>query len=131
VRLAEDEVLSPAAPAPDVLVAFNGPSLAKFGPNVVDGGIVLYDSATIQDVADLPGRRIVPVPMARIANELGRQTVKNVVALGALAAVTHLFPEATFFTALREAFRGKPALLPLNEQAFAVGVRAAGNGGMQ
>jgi 2-oxoisovalerate ferredoxin oxidoreductase beta subunit len=124
VRLAEAEVLSPAAPAPDVLLAFNPPSLAKFGPNVVDGGIVLYDSATILDVPDLPGRRIVPVPIARIANELGRLTVKNVVALGALAAVTELFPEATFFTALRDAFRGKPALLPLNEQAFEAGTRA-------
>ena len=124
VRLAEAEVLSPAAPAPDVLVAFNAPSLAKFGPTVVDGGIVLYDSATIPDLPDLPGRRIVPVPLARIANELGRLTVKNVVALGALAAATHLLPETTFVTALGDVFRGKPALLPLNEEAFAAGLRA-------
>ena len=32
VRIAEAEVLSPAAPAPHLLVAFNAPSLAKFGP---------------------------------------------------------------------------------------------------
>jgi 2-oxoisovalerate ferredoxin oxidoreductase beta subunit len=124
VRLAEDEVLSPAVPKPDVLLAFNGPSLAKFGPTVLDGGIVLYDSATIPDLPDLPGRRIVPVPLARIASELGQPTVKNVVALGALAAVTQLFPDATFFTALRDVLRGKPALLPLNEAAFAAGLRA-------
>jgi 2-oxoisovalerate ferredoxin oxidoreductase beta subunit len=128
VRLAADEVLSPAAPAPDILVAFNAPSLAKFGPSVVDGGIVLYDSATIPDVPDLPGRRIVPVPIARIASALGQLTVKNVVALGALAAVTSLFPEATFLAALREAFGGKPTHVPLNEQAFEAGVRAVGGG---
>jgi 2-oxoisovalerate ferredoxin oxidoreductase beta subunit len=127
VRLAETEVLSPAAPAPDVLVAFNAPSLARFGPTVVDGGIVLYDSATIPERPDLPGRRIVPVPLARIANGLGRLTVKNVVALGGLAGVTHLFPDATFSAALRDAFRGKPALLPLNEAAFAAGVQAVVN----
>ena len=34
VHVAEDEVLSPAAPHPHVLVAFNAPSLAKFGPTV-------------------------------------------------------------------------------------------------
>jgi 2-oxoisovalerate ferredoxin oxidoreductase beta subunit len=129
VRLAADEVLSPAAPAPDILVAFNAPSLAKFGPNVVDGGIVLYDSATIPEVPNLPGRRIVAVPITRIANELGRLAVKNVVALGALAAVTDLFPETTFVTALRDALCGKPALLPLNEAAFAAGVRAVVNDG--
>jgi 2-oxoisovalerate ferredoxin oxidoreductase beta subunit len=124
VRLAHDEVLSPAAPAPDVLVAFNAPSLAKFGPDVVGGGVVLYDSATIADAPDLPGRRIIPVPISQIANALGRLTVKNVVALGALAAATRLFPEATFSAALRDAFREKAALLPLNEQAFAAGLRA-------
>ncbi|HEY7514664.1 MAG TPA: thiamine pyrophosphate-dependent enzyme, partial [Vicinamibacteria bacterium] len=43
VRIAEEEVLSPAAPRPHVLVAFNAPSLAKFGPAVPSGGIVLYD----------------------------------------------------------------------------------------
>ena len=32
VRVAESEVLSPAAPAPHALVAFNAPSLARFGP---------------------------------------------------------------------------------------------------
>ena len=129
VRLAENEVLSPAVPAPDLLLAFNGPSLAKFGPAVVDGGLVLYDSATIPDVPELAGRRIVAVPITRIANELGRLAVKNVVALGTLAAVTHLFPEETFLTALRDAFRGKPALLPLNEQAFEAGLRAVGDHG--
>jgi 2-oxoisovalerate ferredoxin oxidoreductase beta subunit len=40
VRIAEDEVLSPSAPFPDILVAFNAPSLAKFGPTVVRGGTV-------------------------------------------------------------------------------------------
>ena len=38
VHIAQDEVLSPAVPHPNVLVAFNAPSLAKFGPQVVRGG---------------------------------------------------------------------------------------------
>ncbi len=37
VHIAEDEVLSPAAPEPHVLVAFNAPSLEKFGPTVRRG----------------------------------------------------------------------------------------------
>ena len=50
VHIAEDEVLSPAAPTPHVLVAFNAPSLAKFGPHV-PGRHVVYDSSV---VAELP-----------------------------------------------------------------------------
>ena len=46
----------PAAPTPHVLVAFNAPSLAKFGPAVVSGGIVIYDSSVVAGPADAPAR---------------------------------------------------------------------------
>jgi hypothetical protein len=54
VRIARDEVLSPAAPEPHVLVAFNAPSVAKFAPHVPEGGVVVYDSSV---VATLPALR--------------------------------------------------------------------------
>jgi Pyruvate/2-oxoacid:ferredoxin oxidoreductase gamma subunit len=132
VRVAEFEVLSPAVPRPDVLVAFNQPSLDKFGPEVVDGGVVIYDSSVAPQTPVLPGRRVVPIAATEIANRLGRLTVKNIVALGALAAATDLFPEQTFVTAVREALHARPALLALNEQAFAAGVAAvrADGGGL-
>jgi len=65
------------------------------------------------------------VPCSRIAHDLGRTAVKNVVALGALQAATHLFPDATWLAAVRQALAGKPALLPINEQAFAAGAQEA------
>ena len=43
VRLAAKEVLSPVVAEPHVLVAFNAPSLARFGPAVRRGGVVVYD----------------------------------------------------------------------------------------
>src|SRR5574341_267966 len=45
VHVSARQVLSPAAPEPHVLVAFNGQSLHKFGPGVRPGGLVLYDSS--------------------------------------------------------------------------------------
>ena len=35
-------------PRPHVLVAFNAPSLAKFGPTVQPGGTIIYDSSVIR-----------------------------------------------------------------------------------
>lgn len=126
VRLAEGEVLSPAAPAPHVLVAFNAPSLAKFGPAVVPGGTVIYDSSVVSAPPLLdPSVRVVGVPCSELAKGLGRIVVKNVVALGALQAATRLLPEETFLTAIRQALRDKPALVPLNEEAFRGGIAAA------
>jgi 2-oxoisovalerate ferredoxin oxidoreductase beta subunit len=126
VRIAADEVLSPAAPRPHILVAFNAPSLTRFGPQVLEGGVVVYDSSVIHDVPALaPGVKAVGVPFTRIAADLGKVIVKNIVALGAVQEATRLFPKETFLTAVRQALAEKCALIPLNEEAFAWGVKAA------
>ena len=108
-------------------MAFNAPSLAKFGPTVQPGGTIVYDSSVIADLPeDLdPGVRTVGVPFASVAKDLGNVLVKNVVALGALQVATGIFPEDTFLTAIREALKRKSALIPLNEEAFAWGVKLA------
>ncbi|MDH3497765.1 MAG: 2-oxoacid:acceptor oxidoreductase family protein [Gemmatimonadota bacterium] len=125
VHVAAAEVLSPAAPAPHVLVAFNGQSLEKFGPQVQPGGIVLYDSAVIAKLPALaPGVRATGLPFTQIARDLGAARVKNIVALGALQAATRLFPAESFLASLRETLQSQCALLPLNEEAFAWGARA-------
>jgi 2-oxoisovalerate ferredoxin oxidoreductase beta subunit len=126
VHVAVGEVLSPAAARPNILVAFNAPSLAKFGPNVKSGGTIVYDSSTISEPPSAPaGVRQYGVPFTGIAMELGKAVVKNVVALGALQAVTNLFPAETFLTAIRQALKEKAKLIPLNEEAFARGQKAA------
>jgi 2-oxoisovalerate ferredoxin oxidoreductase beta subunit len=125
VHFAREEVLSPASPTPHILVAFNAPSLAKFGPSVLPGGTVVYDSSVILDPPKLSqGVSMVGVPFTKIASDLGRVVVKNVVALGALQAATRLFPEETFLTAIRGALKSRCAMIPLNEEAFVWGRKA-------
>ncbi|HND63023.1 MAG TPA: 2-oxoacid:acceptor oxidoreductase family protein [Opitutaceae bacterium] len=125
VHIAEHEVLNPAAPDPHVLVAFNAPSLAKFAGTVPEGGVILYDSTIITAPPPLPaGRRILPVPLTRLAADLGRPMVKNVVALGALQAALNVLPDGSIIATLHNVLKDKPALLPLNEAAFAAGRRA-------
>jgi 2-oxoisovalerate ferredoxin oxidoreductase beta subunit len=123
VRVAAHEVESPAAPTPHILVAFNAPSLAKFGPNVVTAGVVIYDSS-VAAAPDLPSVRLVGVPLTAMATSMGRLVLKNMIALGALAVATRLFPPETFLTAIRRALHNKPDLLRLNEEAFALGMSA-------
>jgi 2-oxoisovalerate ferredoxin oxidoreductase beta subunit len=128
VHIAKDEVLNPASPAPHVLIAFNAPSLAKFGPAVRKGGFVLYDSSVISAVPTLPGVEMVGIPFATIAVELGKAVVKNIVALGALEAATGLLPPETLVGAVRQALGDKKALIELNEKAFAKGAEAVRSG---
>ncbi|MFI5182493.1 MAG: 2-oxoacid:acceptor oxidoreductase family protein [Thermoanaerobaculia bacterium] len=122
VHVAAEEVLSPAAPHPDVLIAFNAPSLAKFGPVVPPGGTILYDSSVVATVPAFDPRvRVLGVPFTEIAVGLGKAVVKNIVALGALQASTNLFPKETFLTAVRRALKDKAKLIPMNEAAFDAG----------
>ncbi|MDZ4863301.1 MAG: 2-oxoacid:acceptor oxidoreductase family protein [Gemmatimonadota bacterium] len=124
VHLAETEVLNPAAPNPHVLVAFNTPSLVKFAPSVREGGLILYDSTIIEDLPPMPpGRRVIGAPFTALATNLQRPMVKNIVALGALQAATGVFPPETFLATLKAVLKDKAALLPLNEAAFAAGLR--------
>ncbi len=127
VHVAATEVLSPASPHPHVLVAFNPPSLVKFGPTVRSGGTIVFDSSVITELPDglAPDVVTVGVPFAATAKDLGNVLVKNVVALGALQAMTAIFPPDTFRTAIREALQDRCALIPLNEEAFAWGAKLA------
>ncbi len=126
VHLAKEEVLNPASPTPDILIAFNAPSLAKFGLTVKKNGFIIYDSSVAKDVKPGdPSITVVGVPFTEIAAGLGKLVVKNIVALGALQAATNLFPKDSFITAIKGALKDKANLIPLNEQAFQAGMDAA------
>jgi 2-oxoisovalerate ferredoxin oxidoreductase beta subunit len=125
VHIADNEVLSPASPHPHVLVAFNQPSLDKFGPTVQAGGTIIYDSSVAKPIPDLDaGIRQIGVPCTQLALELGKTMVKNVVAVGAMCEATSIFPRDSFLASLREALKSRCALVPLNEEAFQWGERS-------
>jgi Pyruvate/2-oxoacid:ferredoxin oxidoreductase gamma subunit len=71
-----------------------------------------------------PSIKIFPVPFTGIATDLGKAVVKNIVALGALQAATGIFPKETLLTAIRVALKDKCAMIPLNEEAFAWGIKS-------
>jgi 2-oxoisovalerate ferredoxin oxidoreductase beta subunit len=126
VRIAPEEVLNPAVSQPHVLVAFNAPSLARFGPAVARGGVIVYDRSVVREPPALdPSVRVVAAPLADIARELGAPKVKSAAALGALRRAIDLFPEQTFLTAIRQGIGRKASLLALNEAAFAQGFARA------
>jgi 2-oxoisovalerate ferredoxin oxidoreductase beta subunit len=80
VHVAIEEVLNPASPAPDILVAFNAPSLAKVGLAVRQGDYILYDASVARDVKPADTSvTVVGVPFTEIAPSLGKLVVKNII----------------------------------------------------
>ncbi len=116
---------SPVVDHPDVLVAFNRPSLEKFAPTVKKGGVILYDSLAGQFQAQ-EGVQAISVPATRIATERGTPQAANTAMLGALMQAGNLgLPSEAYGNAFRETFAKKPKLITKNLDILEAGAQAA------
>ncbi len=120
VCLSDERIGSPLISHPEVLVAMNEHSLRKFAPSVAPGGLILYNQKSLPENFSVPNARVICIPAAEIADQLGTAKVANVVMLGALLEETEcLSPETAM--AVIEATVKKEALVKLNREALAAG----------
>ena len=115
---------SPVVDHPDVLVAFNRPSLEKFAPSVRKGGVILYDSLAGHFQAP-DGVKAISVPATQIATEKGAHQAANTAMFGALMQAGNLgLPREAYSNAFRVTFAKKPKLIPLNLEILEAGAQA-------
>jgi len=116
VILSGTPILYPYVTQPDVLVVMSQEAYTRFTPELKDGGLLIVEEDLVR-LGDLrSGIRVHSVPATRLAEELGRKMVLNVVMVGFFAAVTALLdPDA-----LRQAVADSvpPATKDLNLRAF-------------
>ena len=93
--LSDTPVLYPYVTQPDVMVIMSQEAYVRFASELKDGGMLLIERDLVR-VADLPkNTRIYSVPATRLAEELGKRMVLNIVMVGFFAAVTNVLePEA-------------------------------------
>ncbi len=93
--LSDKPILYPYVTAPDVLVVMSQEAYSKFAPELKDGGTLLIERDLVR-VTDLPSQtRVYSVPATRLAEDLGKRMVLNIVMVGFFTAVTQLLaPEA-------------------------------------
>jgi 2-oxoglutarate ferredoxin oxidoreductase subunit gamma len=90
LMLSDQPVLYPYVTQPDVLVVMSQEAYAKFAPELKDGGTLLIERDLVR-VSETPAQtRIYSIPATRIAEELGKRMVLNIVMVGFFAAVTRL-----------------------------------------
>lgn len=110
----------PLVQVADVLVAFSQESYTKFRPQVKPEAIVFIDGDLVTTQENDHVHRI---PATRIAEELGRRIVANMVMLGHLTAVTGLAKRESMEKAIQTTVSERT--VPLNLQAFAAGYEYA------
>ena len=119
VIVSDDPILYPYVRNPGLLVVMSQEAFTKFSPKLRPDGILLYESDLVQ-LGELPPRvRSAGVPATRIAEELGRKLVSNIVMTGFLAAATGVVSEEAARKAIEDSV--PPGTERLNLAAFAKG----------
>jgi 2-oxoglutarate ferredoxin oxidoreductase subunit gamma len=116
VILSTEPILYPYVAHPDVLVVMSQAAYTTFTPQLKPGGILITEQEMVRVDKYPNGVRAYGVPATRLAEELGRKVVLNIVMVGFFGAVTNLLePDA-----LRKAVADSvpPAMQKLNLQAF-------------
>jgi 2-oxoisovalerate ferredoxin oxidoreductase beta subunit len=116
VHISENVVGSPIVTKPSILVAMNRPSLEKFEKNVIEGGLIIYDSSLIDIKPSRDDVEIMDIPATKIADELGNTRIANMVVLGALVGYTNILNKDTLGATLPYIITRK-RLIDVNKQA--------------
>jgi 2-oxoglutarate ferredoxin oxidoreductase subunit gamma len=116
VILSDEPILYPYVTRPDILVVMSQEAYSLFTPQLKENGLLIIEQDMVR-VEELPaGARVFSVPATRLAEELGKRMVLNIVMVGFFGAVSGLLkPES-----LRQAVAASvpEAYRELNLKAF-------------
>ena len=126
VVLSDKPVGSPVFSHPTEIIAMNAPTVDKFAPEVVSGGLIFVNSSVTDKKVERDDVKVIYVPCESIAYEVGNPKVANMVMLGAYVAATGALKPETIKQMIEEMFTGaKAKLVPLNMEALKRGMDCA------
>jgi 2-oxoglutarate ferredoxin oxidoreductase subunit gamma len=121
LAVSDTEVLYPYIGRPDIFIVMSGEGYEKYGGELKDDGILVYEKDLVK-IEPKEGQKAYGVSSTRIAEEIGRAIVQNIVMLGFFAAATEIVPVEIMRQAVEESVpKGTEAL---NLRAFDAGVAA-------
>ncbi|MEM3666908.1 MAG: 2-oxoacid:ferredoxin oxidoreductase subunit gamma [Candidatus Bathyarchaeia archaeon] len=101
VVISEDEIDFPKVVEPDILVVMSQHAYNEYAEDVKSGGTVIIDSEMVPHEKELKNVKVFRIPATKIAEELGRKIVANIIMLGAFTAITNLLDKEAFREAIR------------------------------
>lgn len=114
--VADGPVLYPYVTRPDVLVTMSQDAYVKFGPELAKGGLLLVEEELVKVASPPNGAQVHGIPATRLAEELGRKLVLNIVMVGFFAAVGRVVSVDALRRALSDSV--PPGTEKLNLAAF-------------
>ena len=122
VAVSDEEIASPVASSPEVVIAMNQPSFVRFQGALQSGGLLCANSSLVHTESARSDIEIVAVPTSELAGALGSMKVANMILLGALGRAGSMISYDAMVENLAEILgKGRAKLLDLNKRALAVG----------
>ena len=116
VLLSDEPILYPYVTRPDILVVMSQEAYTRFTPELKDTGVLIVEEELVR-ISDVPsGVRVYGVPATRLAEELGKRMVLNIVMTGFFGAITGLLTPDSLRQAVADSV--PPATKELNLRAF-------------
>ncbi len=122
LTIADEEIASPVASAPDIVVALNQPSAVAFINRLVPGGKLLYNSSVAEEIPVRLDIEVFSIPANDLATEIGNSRSANMVMLGAFAKLAGVPDNDSIFASLDLLMGKKPALVESSRKAVLKGV---------
>jgi 2-oxoglutarate ferredoxin oxidoreductase subunit gamma len=121
VITSDEPVLYPYVTNPDILIVMSQEAYSKFVPELKSNGMLIIEQDLVRVGNVTEGTRIYSCPATRIAEELGKRMVLNVVMVGFFAAVAKVLKPESLRQAVLESV--PPAFKELNAKAFDAGYK--------
>ena len=117
--LDEEVIAYPYLRHTDVLIAMSREGYEKYAQELKDDGILIYDQDMVEPDEKRGSIKMYGVPAARIAEELGKRIVQNIVMVGFTTAATQIVGKEAAKKAVESSV--PQALVDLNLQAYEKG----------
>jgi len=122
IIVSDEEIDYPKVTKPDLLLALNQESITRYLPNLKAGGTLVIDPFGVKE-APKGNFKVYSIDVTHLAkSELGKIIFGNIIALGAIAAITNLIPRETLEKGVLKYV--PEATRDLNKKALEIGYRA-------
>jgi len=117
----KNEIAAPVIDHPDILIAFNEPSLVKFEDTVKAGGIIITNSNIVKIPVKRTDVTVYEVPVDELAEKINKRG-GNIIMLGMLLPLFKEISEESAIEAIKHVFEAKPKVIPPNIECLKAGI---------
>ncbi len=116
VIVSDGKITYPYVTKPEILLIMSQEACSKFLPEASDNATVIIEEDLVKPGSLKPGMKLYGIPATRLAEELGRKMILNIVMVGFFTSVTKIVD----YEAAREAVKASvpPGTEEMNLKAF-------------